>query len=98
MSDTRIFEVMVEGRDFPGRMMGEPGKRAGFFTTCWVAADNAEHAIETALDSVRGELADHTPAPVPDEQPPTLHVEDVRELDAMPDQTPDTGATWFAMK
>jgi hypothetical protein len=89
---------MIEGRDFPGRILGEPSKRVGFFATRWREAEDEQAAELAAVDALRDEYRD-VAMPLRDgEFTPMLNLAGIEELQAFPNEYPKTGAAWFPMR
>jgi hypothetical protein len=92
-----IYRVMVEGCDFPGRMFGEPNKLFGFFATRWSEAEDDHTAERAVIESLRAEFRDSL-MPLRESEPaPSLHLDEIDQVDAFPDEHPHTGAAWFPM-
>ena len=88
---------MIEGRDFPDRIFGEPGKRVGFFATRWREADDERAAELATVDALRDEYRNLVMPLRDGEITPTLHLSEIEELPAFPADYPEAGAVWFSM-
>jgi len=86
---------MIEGRDFPGRMFDEPDKRFGFFATRWREAEDEEAAELAAVDALRAEYRAIVEQFREGDVAPTLHLAEIEELEAFPEEYPETGAAWY---
>ena len=47
------FRCVVKGENFPGSLIGEHGRRVGFYTTRWVEAPDANEAEMRVLAMLR---------------------------------------------
>jgi hypothetical protein len=88
---------MIQGRDFPGRMFNEAEKRFGFFANRWREAEDEQAAELAVVDSLRDEFRDAVMPLLESELTPTLHLAEIEQLGAFPEEYPETGATWYPM-
>ena len=93
-----IYRVIIEGRDFPGRMFDEPGKRFGFIAARWCEADDERAAELDVVDALRVEYRDAVMPLREGELTPSLHLDEIEQVEAFPAEYPSTGAAWFPIE
>ena len=87
----------MEARGFPGRIFGEPHKTYGFVATRWREAANEEAAQLAVVDALKAEYRDMKDQWRKGEPVPSLHLAEIEELAAFPEDYPETGAAWYPM-
>ena len=95
-----LYRVLLEGRDFPGRIFGEPSELFGFFTTRFINAADPDAAELKAVESVREEYRDIIGDRQTDEPNPIIYLVEIEERDELPEGATlcGGGATWFKMR
>src|SRR5262245_48562596 len=87
------YKVMVEGANFLITFDSEQAKY-GFFTTCFLEAENKAAAEANVMDMLREELADIVQNDLSDS--PVMFLDEIEEIDSLVDcPSPGTGLVWF---
>ena len=90
-----VYQVLLEGHDFPGKLMDDPSGRYGFFTTRFVLATNPAAAEAEAKKLVRAEF-DWAFSDVGSPwRRPYLTIDEITEIETMPESS-GGGASWFS--
>ena len=92
-----FFAVVIEGQNFPGRILDQPDKTVGFFTTRWLEAATTNAAEMKAIELVRDELRAKLLVPHHGEPAPKLHLSDLTEIEKLPGHSGES-MTWYAME
>ncbi|TRD10855.1 hypothetical protein FGU71_02545 [Erythrobacter insulae] len=91
------YSVMIEGVDFPARLLEDADGPLGFYATRFVEATDEQAAEFAALDSIKKELRPFFRERRNGGTNPLMFVHKVVEIKELPDDAPGSGATWFEM-
>jgi hypothetical protein len=89
------FSVVIEGKNFPARMLSDAASPVGFFATRFIEANDAKAAELTAVQMLKDEFMPLLGEPLPQDGTPTLHLDEISEVSEFPAQPPGSGASWF---
>lgn len=90
------YRVMLDGRNFLIEMDGKVG-RFGFYQTFWVEAASPTEAENAAVQKVRGSADLRSAVQNSLDDPPTIHLEEIEELQEFPKDTrTETGRGWYS--
>lgn len=91
------YSVVIEGRNFPARVLADAKSPVGFFATRFVEAATPQQAEEIAIEMLKSEYEQLLGAKLADEPMPTLHLDQIKELKEFPEGYANTGTAWFPM-
>ena len=92
----RLFRCSVRGENFPGAMLSLPNP-IGFYTTRYVAAENAEVAEMRALAILKTDPSLQLPEGVERSQDARIYFESIEEVPGDTPPVPNAGFTFYEM-
>jgi hypothetical protein len=92
-----FYSVVIEGAGFPARLFASDGGPMGFFTTRFVEAVDAKAAESAAVELIKQELKPMLGERQAGEANPVMSLDQISEIEKLPENAPGSGFTWFAM-
>ena len=89
-----VYQVLLEGHNFPGKLTDDPSGKYGFFTTRFVRATSPADAETEAKKLVRAEFDWAFSCVGSPWGRPYLTIDEINEVEAMP-ESHGGGASWF---
>ena len=89
-----VYQVLLEGHDFPGKLMDDPSGKYGFFTTRFVRATSPADAEFESKKLVRAEFDWEFSCVGSPWSRPNLTSDEITEIETMP-ESHGGGASWF---
>ncbi|MDP4574348.1 hypothetical protein Q9K02_04250 [Qipengyuania sp. G39] len=90
-----VYQVLLEGHDFPGELMDDQSGKYGFFTTRFVRATSPTDAEFKAKKLVRAEFDWAFSCVGTPWGRPSLTIDEITEIETMPESR-GGGASWFS--
>ncbi|UOR16657.1 hypothetical protein [Qipengyuania aquimaris] len=91
------YSVLIEGRDFPAHLSHDGTSEMGFFALRFVEAAEPDEAELAAVEMIRTELRDAVGKTSSSAVTPMMHLDEMKEIDAIPDDQANAGFTWYRM-
>jgi len=88
---------MIEGVNFPARLIEGADGPVGFFATREVEADNPESAELAAIEMVKAELRPRMGDPRDGEAKPMMYLDEIIELESLREDAVTRGLSWYVM-
>ena len=92
-----FYSVIIEGADFPARVFESAHTPMGFFTTLFIEAADEKAAELAAVELIKQELKPLLGEQRDGETNAMMSLDQIREVEQLPDNAPGLGFTWFAM-
>ena len=92
-----IYSVIIEGANFPPRLLDGAEGPLGFFANRIIERESPAAAEAAAVELIKAELKPLLEQRYDGEPNPTMSLDQISELDRLPDDTVNRGMTWFQM-
>ncbi|KEO87893.1 hypothetical protein EH30_00535 [Erythrobacter sp. JL475] len=92
-----VYSVTIEGADFPPRLLEGAKGPLGFFAARIVECESSKAAEAAAVELIKAELKPLLGERCDGEPSPTMYLDQISELDRLPEDVVNSGMTWFQM-
>lgn len=91
------YRVLIEFTNLPARLIEGSKSPVGFYATRFVEADDEAHAERAAIEQLVGEISPLIGKRLSDDPTASAHIDELEQVDVIPEDAPNSGATWFRM-
>lgn len=92
-----VYSVIIEGADFPSRLIDGAEGPLGFFANRIIERESQAAAEAAAVELIKAELKPLLGQRCDGEPNPTMYLDQISELDRLPEEIANSGMTWFQM-